>query len=172
MDKIRLIPTDSAEEEEFHGGVETLTNPFANEAPMLFKDTFPAGEDFAKTVQQAIVSDDWAALADRMEFPLQFFTDHYSFVIHDREEYLSMAADGYFMNELFTDTFRFRERIAEADTASYAACVFGNSCLDYMIAFTVTGTEPTVENIKITAISVKEPFWPGYYPYVQVTPEP
>lgn len=83
-----------------------------------------------------------------------------------------MVADGYFMNELFTDTFRFRERIAEADTASYAACVFGNSCLDYMIAFTVTGTEPTVENIKITAISVKEPFWPGYYPYVQVTPEP
>ena len=163
-------PTDV--EAEFHGGVEEMINPFANEAPMLFKDTFPAGEDFAKTVQQAIVSDDWAALADRMEFPLQFFTDHYSFVIHDREEYLSMAADGYFMNELFTDTFRFRERIAEADTASYAACVFGNSCLDYMIAFTVTGTEPTVENIKITAISVKEPFWPGYYPYVQVTPEP
>jgi len=162
------------EEAEFHGGVEELGNPFANEPTLRFAEVFPAGEEFAEAVQQAIVSDDWAALADRIAFPLQFFTDHYSFVIHDREEYLGMVEDGYFMNELFTDTFRFRERIADADTSSYGSCVFGNTCLDHRIAFTLTGTEPTAENIQITAISVKEPFWPGqaYAEAVPPTPQP
>ena len=162
------------EEAEFHGGVEEMLNPFANEPTLRFAEVFPAGEEFTAAVQQAIVSDDWAALADRIAFPLQFFTDHYSFVIHDREEYLGMVEDGYFMNELFTDTFRFRERIADADTSSYGSCVFGNTCLDHLIAFTVTGTEPTVENIQITAISVKEPFYPGqaYAEAVPPTPQP
>ena len=152
----------SRERSEFHGGVEDLENAFANEPTHLFQDGFPSGAEFAAIVQQAIVSDDWASLADRITFPLQFFTtDHYSFVIHDREEYLGMARDGYFANELFTDVYRFRERIANADTAEYGSCVYGATCLDHLIAFSCIGNEPTVENLRINAISVLIPFWPG-----------
>ncbi len=76
---------------------------------------------------------------------------------------------GYFMNELFTDTFRFRERIANAEPSEYGSCVFGNTCLDHLIAFSRVGNEPTEENLRITAISVLTPFWPGQA-YVQVLP--
>jgi len=163
----------SREESEFHGGVNDLENPFAGEPTHLFQDDLPAGAEFAVTVQQAIVGDDWEALADRIAFPLQFFTDNYSFVIHDREEYMQMARDGYFMNELFTDTFRFRDRISNADTSKYGSCVFGNTCLDHLIAFANFGNEPTSENLKIRAISVLTPFWPGNdVQVVPPTPQP
>ena len=160
------------EESEFHGGVDDLENPFANEPPLLFQDGFSAGAEFAAAVQQAIVNDDWETLADRMAFPLQFFTIDYSFVIHDRGEYLNMIRDGYFTSPFFEETFGFHQRIANANTTEYGSCLFGNTCLDHMIAFAVTGNEPTVENLKITAVSVVTPFWPGRYPYVLVTPEP
>ncbi len=163
----------SREESKFHGGVNDLENPFAGEPTHLFQDGLPAGAEFAVAVQQAIVGDDWEALADRISFPLQFFTDNYSFVIHDREEYMQMARDGYFMNELFTDTFRFRDRIANADTSEYGSCVFGNTCLDHLIAFANFGNEPTSENLKIRAISVLTPFWPGNdVQVVPPTPQP
>ena len=161
------------EESEFHGGVNDLENPFAGEPTHLFQDGLPAGAEFAVAVKQAIVDDDWEALADRIAFPLQFFTDNYSFVIHDREEYMQMVRDGYFMNELFTDTFRFRERIANADTSEYGSCVFGNTCLDHLIAFANFGNEPSSENLKIRAISVLTPFWPGNdVQVVPPTPQP
>ena len=84
-----------------------------------------------------------------------------------------MARDGYFMNELFTDTFRFRDRIANADTSEYGSCVFGNTCLDHLIAFANFGNEPTSENLKIRAISVLTPFWPGNdVQVVPPTPQP
>ena len=163
----------SREESEFHGGVNDFENPFAGEPTHLFQDSLPAGAEFAIAVQQAIVDDDWEALADRIAFPLQFFTDNNSFVIHDREEYMQMARDGYFMNELFTDTFRFRDRIANADTSEYGSCVFGNTCLDHLIAFANFGNEPTSENLKIRAISVLTPFWPGNdVQVVPPTPQP
>jgi hypothetical protein len=162
----------SREESEFHGGVNALENPYANE-PAFTREAGSADVRFAASVQQAIVGDDWEALADRIAFPLQFFTDNYSFVIHDREEYMQMARDGYFMNELFTDTFRFRDRIANADTSEYGSCLFGETCLDHMIAFSCYGNEVKEDNLMISAISVLTPFWPGNdVQVVPPTPQP
>ena len=162
----------SREESEFHGGVNALENPYANE-PAFTREAGSADVRFAASVQQAIVGDDWEALADRIAFPLQFFTDNYSFVIHDREEYLGMVRDGYFTNELFTDTFRFRDRIADADTSVFASCLYGNTCLDHLIAFTRVDSEPNQDNLRISAISVLTPFWPGNdVQVVPPTPQP
>ena len=129
---------------------------------------------FAYSVQQAIVEDDWGALVDKISFPLQFFTDGTSFVIHDREEYLSMVRDGYFTNKLFTDTFRFKEQIAADDLSEFGSCIFGDTCLNHLIAFACIGNEPTEDNLRITAISVLTPLWPGqaYVQAVPPTPQP
>ncbi len=148
------------EEDEYHGGVEDLENPFAAEPTLHFQADTPQAV-FAAAVQQAIAGDDWESLADRIAFPLQFFTDHYSFVIHDREEYLGMARDGYFTNELFTDTFRFRDRIAADGLSEFGQCIFGTTCLEHLIAFTCFGDKLTEDNLKIRAISVNTPLWPG-----------
>lgn len=160
----------SREESEFHGGVNDL--PFANE-PAFTREAGSADVRFAASVQQAIVGDDWEALADMIAFPLQFFTDNYSFVIHDRAEYMQMVNDGYFTNELFTDTFRFRDRIADADTSVFASCLYGNTCLDHLIAFARVDGESKQDNLRISAISVLTPFWPGNdVQVVPPTPQP
>ena len=112
-------------------------------------------------VQQAIADDDWEALADRIAFPIQFFTDGTSFVIHDREEYLQMVQDGYFINEIFNETYHFRQRIADADLSVFGSCVFGDTCLDHLVDFTCAGSEVTEDNLYITAFSIKTPLWPG-----------
>ena len=89
-----------------------------------------------------------------------------------------MVQDGYFTNELFTDTFRFKERIAADDLSEFGACSFGDTCLNHLIAFSYFGDQVTEENLKITAISVLTPFWPGqpagdgYVQFVPPTPEP
>lgn len=158
---------------EFHGGVENITNSRALEPLQHYEADTPMAM-FTVAVQQAIASDNWESLADRMGYPVQFFTDGYSFVIHNREEYLNMVRDGYFTNEVFTETFRFRDRIAEADTSESGLSAFGRTCLDHMVAFSNMGEEETEETLKITAISVKTPLWPGRLPedtsYVQVAP--
>ncbi len=160
------------EDTDFHGAVEDLDNPFAAE-PTRYYQAGTTQSLFTAAVQQAIASDDWEALADRIAFPLQFFTDHYSFVIHDREEYLGMVWDGYFTNELFTDTFRFKDRIADADPGVFGSCLYGDTCLNHMIAFACFGDQVTEENLKITAISVLTPFWPGNdVQVVPPTPQP
>ena len=163
----------SGEDSEFHGGVEDLSNPFAAEPTHHFQAGYPQSM-FAYSVQQAIVEDDWGALVDKISFPLQFFTDGTSFVIHDREEYLSMVRDGYFTNELFTDTFRFKEQIAADDLSEFGSCIFGDTCLNHLIAFACFGDQATEENLKITAISVLTPLWPGqaYVQAVPPTPQP
>lgn len=162
----------SREESEFHGGVNDLENPFAGEPTHHYQAGYPQSM-FAYAVREAISSDDWAALADRIAFPLQFFTENYSFMIHDRGEYLQMVQDGYFTNELFTDTFRFKERIAADDLSEFGACSFGDTCLNHLIAFTCFGDQVTEENLKITAISVLTPFWPGNdVQVVPPTPQP
>ncbi len=148
------------EDSEYHGGVEDLVNPLAAE-PMLHYEAGTPQAAFAAAVQQAIANDDWEALADRIAFPLQFFTVDYSFVIHDRDEYMKMVGDGYFTNELFTETLHFRERIASADLTEFGSCIFGNTCLDHLIAFVCFGDRFTEDTLKIRAISVKTPFWPG-----------
>ena len=158
------------EDTDFHGAVEDLDNPFAAEPAFILGADTPQVA-FAGYVQQAIANDDWEALADRIVFPVQVFTTNYSFTIHDREEYMQKARDGYFVNELFTDTFRFRDRIADADTSVFASCVFGNTCLDHLIAFTCPGNEITSDNLMISAISVVTPFWPGRDPSADTVSE-
>lgn len=148
------------EDREYHGAVEDLNNPFANEPTHHYQAGTPQSM-FAYAVQEAISSDDWAALADRIAFPIQFFLENGSFVIHDREEYLQMVENGYFTSELFADTYRFKERIAADDLSEFGSCVFGDTCLSHLIAFSCFGNQVTEENLKITAISVLTPFWPG-----------
>ncbi len=165
------------EEEEYHGALEDLANPFAGEPAHRYQAGTPQAL-FAASVQKAIADGDWEALADRIAFPIQFFTDGYSFVIHDREEYLIMVQDGYFTNELFTETFQFQQRIADAPLDEYGSCVFGDTCLDHLIAFACYGNEAAEDNLYINAISVLTPFWPGrsaedgYAPAVPPTPQP
>ena len=148
------------EEREFNGAVQDLENPFAAE-PTFSYPANSAEQRFALAVQRAIAVGDWEALADRISFPLQFFTDHYSFVIHDREEYMGMVRDGYFTNELFNDTFEFPQRVADADASVFGSCVFGITCLDHLVAFVDFGGKSAEDDLKIRAVSVLTPLWPG-----------
>ena len=161
------------DESEFHGGVEDLGNTFANE-PVFTREAGSADVRFAVFVQKAIVDGDWEALTDKIAFPLQFFTDGVSFVIHDREEYLSMVREGYFTNQVFEEIYRFRQRIADADTSVFASCLYGNTCLDHLIAFARVDGEPKQDNLRINAISVVTALWPGqaYVQAVPPTPQP
>ncbi|MCR5137143.1 MAG: right-handed parallel beta-helix repeat-containing protein [Oscillospiraceae bacterium] len=161
----------SDEEHEYHGAVEDLNNPFANEPSVQYGAGTPQAA-FAAMVQQAVIKDEWEALADRIAFPIQFFTIDYSFQIHDREEYLSMVRDGYFTSPFFEETFGFHHHVADADLSVFGSCIFGDTCLDHLIAFSCVGNEVTEDNLMITAISVVTPFWPGRDPYVLVTPQP
>ena len=107
------------------------------------------------------MNDDWEALADRIAYPIQFFTINYSFVIHDREEYLRLVQDGYFTAPGFEELFGFHQRISDADPSVFGSCVYGDTCLNHLIAFSCFGDQVTEENLKITAISVLTPLWPG-----------
>ena len=124
------------------------------------------------------MNDDWEALADRIAFPIQFFTTNYSFVIHNREEYLQMVQNGYFTSPFFEETFGFHQRISEADPTVFGSCVFGNTCLDHMVAFACYGDTAAEDNLYITAMSFVTPLWPGrpvsdaYVQAVPPTPEP
>lgn len=164
------------EEREYHGAVENLNNPFAEEPAHTYQAGTPQVA-FVEFVQQAIVNDDWEALADRIAFPIQFFTDGYSFVIHDREEYLKMVQDDFFTAKGFTDRFPFMQRVTDADPSVFGSCVFGETCLDHMIAFSCYGNEVKEDNLMINAISVVTPLWPGVsvaeaQVYVPPTPQP
>ncbi len=147
-------------EAEISIDLKHLVNPFASEPTHVYDANSPQ-TSFAVAVQKAIVEGDWETLADRISFPLQVFTDGASFGIDDREAYLEMARDGYFTNEVFEETFNFRQRIADADTSVFGACAFGETCLDHRIAFSCYGMEVKEENLKIKAISFVTPFWPG-----------
>lgn len=168
------------EQDEYHGAVEDLNNPFAAEDSFVDSADSPLGQ-FAAEIQRMIANDEWEALADRIAFPIQFFTTGYSFVIHDREGYMRMVQNGYFTADGFNERFGFRQRIAEADPTVFGSCLFGNTCLDHLIAFSGVYDEDTEASLKITAISVVTPLWPGRDPalgngelpsYVPVTPEP
>ena len=148
------------EDQDDHFGAENLVNPFAEEQNVIYGSDTSQGS-FAEFIQQAIVNDDWEALADRIAFPIQFFTTNYSFVIHNREEYLQMVQNGYFTSPFFEETFGFHQRISEADPTVFGSCVYGNTCLGHLIAFTSAGNTATEDNLYITAISVITPLWPG-----------
>ena len=148
------------EDQDDHFGAENLVNPFAEEQNVIYGSDTSQGS-FAAFIQQAIVNDDWEALADRIAFPIQFFTTNYSFVIHNREEYLQMVQNGYFTSPFFEETFGFHQRISEADPTVFGSCVYGNTCLGHLIAFTSAGNTATEDNLYITAISVVTPLWPG-----------
>ena len=114
-----------------------------------------------KRFQNRFCLADWATLADRIAFPIQFFTTDYSFVIHSREEYLQMIQDGYFTSPFFEETFGFHQRISAADPTVFGSCIYGDTCLGHLIAFACAGNTVTEDNLYITAISVVTPLWPG-----------
>ncbi len=160
------------EEEEYHGAVLDLVNPFAYEPTFSYPENGPERR-FILAVQRAVADGDWEALADRIGFPIQFFDDGYSFVIHDRAEFLDMVPKGDFEGVLFSDAFR--ERIAAASAEECGQCIFGATCLDHLIAFAGFGMDNTDTDYRIRAISNTTPLWPGRPQdpnYVQVTPEP
>ena len=155
------------EEQEYHGAVEDLVNPFSYEPAFSYPADGPE-QRFTLAVQQAIVNGDWEALADRIGFPFQFFDETYSFVIHDRAEFLDMVPQGDFQGVLFSDDFR--RRIGSASTGEYGQCGFGATCLDHLIAFAALGMDNSDTDYKIRAISIFTPLWPGRSPYVQAVP--
>ena len=92
-----------------------------------------------------------------------------------------MAQDGYFTNDVFSNTYHFQQRIADADPNTFGSCIFGDTCLDHMIAFICLDNEVTEDSLYINAISVVTPLWPGRSddndyaaaePYVPPTPQP
>ena len=151
--------------------IEDLVNPFAAEPTRVYEAGTPQA-DFAAAVQNAIVGDDWEALADRIHFPLQVFTGGASYAIDDREAYLTMVRDGYFTSDIFEEVFGFHKRIADADTGVFGACAYGETCLDHLIAFSSFGPEVTEDKLKIAAISFVTPFWPGTASVQVVPPTP
>ena len=170
-----LAPLELRQEEpEYHGTVEDLVNPFAEETPLPMEAGSPMA-NFAAAVQMGFAERDWESLADKIAFPIQFFVEGYSFVIHDRAEFLDMVPQSDFEGVLFSEEYC--ERMAKADTSEYGSTIFGNTILDHCIAVTCFGEEMTEDNLKIRAISTASPLWPGRSmdvaaPYVQVTPEP
>ncbi|MBO5571079.1 MAG: hypothetical protein J6A79_19455, partial [Clostridia bacterium] len=59
----------------------------------------------------------------------------------------------------------------------FGSCAYGETCLNHMIAFAWTGgwqNQITEDGLKITAISVVTPLWPGqaYVQAVPPTPQP
>ena len=175
--KLTELAQPAEEDLEYHGAVEDMENPFASEPTVRF-EAGTAQADFAAVVQRAVTDNDWQALTDRLGFPVRIFTDGYSFVIHNREEYLQMLQDGYFTDEMFDEMFPFRQLVKEADPTVFGSCVFGNTCLDHMVAFACYGDTAAEDNLYITAMSFVTPLWPGrpvsdaYVQAVPPTPEP
>ena len=159
---------------EYTGSAENLPNPFADEATHSYQGDAPQAL-LAAAVQQAFANGDWEDLADRIRYPMQLFLDGYSTVVHDRNEFLSLTI-------VLTDnspfTPRVCERIANASVSEFGNCIFGETCLDHLIAFSCIGDHVTEDNLRITAISTTTPLWPGLHinsGYVQAvppTPEP
>ena len=142
----------------YDDSVEGLENPFSGE-PAHF---YPAGSPqaaFTAAVQQAVIDGDWEALADRISFPIQIYSGAYNCVINDREEFMAAIGDEDFMNSFFNDVFR--QRIADASLEEYGSCLFGDTCLDHLIAFSCFGYQVTEDNLFITAISATTPLWHG-----------
>ena len=174
------IAPQREEDFEYHGAVGDVYNPFSSEPTRHYQAGTPQAL-FAASVREMITKSDWEGLSLRIAFPIQFFTDGYSFVIHDREEFLRMAQDGYFTNDVFSNTYHFQQRIADADPNTFGSCIFGDTCLDHMIAFICLDNEVTEDSLYINAISVVTPLWPGRSddndyaaaePYVPPTPQP
>ena len=156
---------------EYNGEVNDLVNPMANEPAFSYPENGPE-QRFTHAVQQAIVDGDWEALADRISFPFQFFDETYSYVIHDRAEFLEMVPREGFENSLFSDGFR--QRIGNASAEEYGQCVFGVTCLDHLIAFAGLGQDNSDTDYRIRAISISTPLWPGrnYVEAVPPSPQP
>ena len=75
-----------------------------------------------------------------------------------------MVQDEYFTSPFFEEIFGFHQRIADADLSVFGSCAYGETCLNHMIAFAWTGgwqNQITEDGLKITAISVLTPLWPG-----------
>ena len=146
------------EEQEYHGAVEDLVNPFSEMPPEPLTADSPIYQ-FAASVQRDFDEWNWPALADKIAFPMQLFDDGYSYVIYSREDFLDMVPQGDFEGVLFSKEYC--ERIAKAGNSEYGQTVIGNTILDHMIAVMNFGDPMTQNSLRIRAISLKTPLWPG-----------
>ena len=146
------------EEQEYHGAVEDLVNPFSEMPPEPLTADSPIYQ-FAASVQRDFDEWNWPALADKIAFPMQLFDDGYSYVIYSREDFLDMVPQGDFEGVLFSKEYC--ERIAKAGNSEYGQTVIGNTILDHMIAVMNFGDPMTEDTFRIRAISLKTPLWPG-----------
>ena len=146
------------EEKEFTGAVEDLANPFYKETPTPLTADSPV-YNFAASVQRDFDEWNWPSLADKVAYPVQVFVEDYSFVLHDREEFLECFGDENVIHYL-TESGAI-ERIARAGNTESGSAVLGMTLLDHYIAATCFGDVLTQDNLRIRAISFASPLWPG-----------
>ena len=146
------------EEKEFTGAVEDLANPFYKETPTPLTADSPV-YNFAASVQRDFDEWNWPSLADKVAYPVQVFVEDYSFVLHDREEFLECFGDENVIHYL-TESGAI-ERIARAGNTESGSAVLGMTLLDHYIAAACFGDVLTEDNIRIRAISFASPLWPG-----------
>ena len=146
------------EEPEFTGSVEDLFNPFSEEPPRPLTADSPV-YNFAASVQRDFDERNWPSLADKVAYPVQVFVEDYSFVLHDREEFLDCFGDENVIRNL-TESGGI-DRIARAGNTETGSTVLGMTLLDHYIACTSIGDVLTEDTFRIRAISFASPLWPG-----------
>ena len=154
---VEVVP-ERPEEKEFTGSVEDLLNPFYKETPTPLTADSPV-YTFAASVQRDFDEWNWPSLADKVAYPVQVFVEDYSFVLHDREEFLECFGDENVIHYL-TESGAI-ERIARAGNTESGSAVLGMTLLDHYIAAACFGDVLTEDNIRIRAISFASPLWPG-----------
>ena len=154
---VEVVP-ERPEEKEFTGAVEDLANPFYKETPRPLTADSPVYA-FAASVQRDFDEQNWPSLADKVAYPVQVFVEDYSFVLHDREEFLECFGAENVIHYL-TESGAI-ERIARAGNTESGSAVLGMTLLDHYIAAACFGDVLTEDNIRIRAISFVSPLWPG-----------
>jgi hypothetical protein len=131
--------------------------PFEEGTPML---------EFARVVQKEIGDWNWSALASKLQFPLRIYTAEGGYIIPDSEDFLALVKMGSTDNPLSPE---FCEMVKNAALDSFGQCLFGNTFAAHRLAFAcVSDTLKTMDDLKITCISVAQPLY--RYQYAQTVP--
>ncbi|MCR5576672.1 MAG: right-handed parallel beta-helix repeat-containing protein [Oscillospiraceae bacterium] len=172
VDENGVIPYETIlrkEGADYLGTLDELLNPYADEPTHHYQAGYPQAE-FVYAVRQAIADGDWETLADKLNYPLNVFTEGYGFHLWTREEFMNSVGNENFMHNTFNEDYR--QRIADSSIVEIGNCVFGETFCDHMLAFSCFGDEVTEDTLKVTAISFAGPLWPGRSEaaYVQAVP--
>ena len=124
-------------------------NPFAYEDPVAFGDN-PAALTFAETVQSLIADGDWAALSERLIYPLVIFGDADNYSIDSRELFLNFGIDSLLTPQV-------RQRIADSSLSEYGHSLFGNTFCDGLLAFVCIGDQTNADDYRLSCISTTTP---------------